>query len=317
MPSVSKPTPSRRPVEGAALTRLQSDLVARIVETIRNEQPEPGRRFTELGLANHFGVSRSPVREALRHLAERGVLRFEEKRGFFLTCRPEDIDTHLKGLSPAPEEALYTRIVDDRVRRRLADSFAAPELMRRYGCSRTLLLRVLNRLTQEGVLRAGRGHAWSFVQLLHDPQAQEESYRLRMILEPAGLLEPTLDLDRQALERSLETQRQVVESGALAVTGREMFEINAAFHELLARCSGNRFFLQNMQQQNRIRRLTEYSAFADRARMVLSCQEHIAVIAALLNGDPSEAAKLLRAHLQGAVDYAEGDLPGGPTAVDE
>ncbi len=303
MSSAASPAQSSASAQEAALTRLQSDLVARIVAEIKNQQPPPGERFTELGLANRFGVSRSPVREALRHLADRGVLRFEEKRGFFLDCRPEKIGEHLKGLTPSPEEELYGRIVGDRMRRRSGDSFTASEFMRRYDCNRPLLLRVLSRLTEEGIIRAGRGHAWSFVALLDDEEAVKESYRLRLVLEPAGLLEPTLALDRPALEKSLEVHRQVIASGARALTGQKMFEINAEFHELLARCSGNRFMLQNMQHQNRMRRLNEYSAFRDRERMLLSCREHSAILEALLEGETARAAELLRAHLQDAVDY--------------
>ncbi len=303
MPGSTQSAEASSAAIASSLTRLQSDLVARIVALIRSDQPAVGQRFTELGLAEHFGVSRSPVREALRHLAERGVLRFEENRGFFLTCEAQDIGAHLNGLSPSPEETLYTQIVADRMARRLADSFTASELMRRYACSRPLLLRVLNRLTEEGVLRAGRGHAWSFITFLDDQQAEQESYRLRLLLEPAGLLEPSFAVDRQALGRSMEVQRRVVESAALDITSQEMFEINAAFHELLAQSSGNRFFLQNMQHHNRMRRLNEYSAFRDRDRMVLSCREHIAIIEALLEGKNESAAKRLRAHIEGAIAY--------------
>ena len=299
---------SVRPAEAgspaaAPLTRLQSDLVARIVALIRSDQPDLGDRFTELGLAEHFGVSRSPVREALRHLAARGVFRFEENRGFFLTCAAQDIGNHLNGLSPSPEEALYGQIVGDRMSRQLADSFTASELMRRYDCTRPLLLRVLNRLTEEGVLHVGRGHAWSVVTFLDDQKAEQESYRLRLLLEPAGILEPSFTLDRRALERSLQVHVAVVESAASNITGQEMFEINAAFHELLAQASGNRFFLQNMQHHNRMRRLNEYHAFRDRDRMVLSCREHIAIIDALLAGRNERAAERLRAHIEGAIAY--------------
>ena len=303
MTIVAMPLPGGVPAETPPLTRLQSDLVARIVATIRREELAPGTHLTELGLSNLFGVSRSPVREALRHLTNRGVMRFEEKRGYFLLCPLDELDKHLKGLAPSPEEALYDQILQERAARALGDSFTASELMRRYDCGRPLLLRVLTRLTEEGILKAGRGYVWSFLPALDDDEAVAESYRLRLLLEPAGLLEPTFVLDRSRLERSLAAQEAVVASGAADVTSLQMFEINAEFHELLARCSGNRFILQNLQHQNRLRRLNEYLAFSDQPRMVISCREHIAIIKALLKDEREHAADLLRAHLSGAMTY--------------
>jgi len=42
----------------------------------------PGYRFTEEGLCEEFGVSRSPVREALRMLVENGLVDKEPHRGY-------------------------------------------------------------------------------------------------------------------------------------------------------------------------------------------------------------------------------------------
>ncbi|MGR3502509.1 GntR family transcriptional regulator [Pseudaestuariivita sp.] len=44
----------------------------------------PGQRLDETGLANRFGASRTPVREALSRLTAQGVLVQGEKRGVFV-----------------------------------------------------------------------------------------------------------------------------------------------------------------------------------------------------------------------------------------
>lgn len=44
----------------------------------------PGTHLDETGLATQFGVSRTPVREALKRLAAQGVLVSGEKRGLFV-----------------------------------------------------------------------------------------------------------------------------------------------------------------------------------------------------------------------------------------
>jgi DNA-binding GntR family transcriptional regulator len=41
----------------------------------------PGEKLTEVGLAQQMGVSRSPVREALRALAREGLIKIEPRRG--------------------------------------------------------------------------------------------------------------------------------------------------------------------------------------------------------------------------------------------
>ncbi len=48
----------------------------------------PGARVTEMELADHFGVSRTPVREALQRLAAEGYLSIRAKQGCFI----RDID---------------------------------------------------------------------------------------------------------------------------------------------------------------------------------------------------------------------------------
>ena len=45
---------------------------------------EPGQRLDEVGLAERFGASRTPVREALSRLTAQGVLVQGEKRGVFV-----------------------------------------------------------------------------------------------------------------------------------------------------------------------------------------------------------------------------------------
>ena len=45
----------------------------------------PGEVLTELDLANQFGTSRTPVREACIHLLKEGLLRTAPRRGYIVT----------------------------------------------------------------------------------------------------------------------------------------------------------------------------------------------------------------------------------------
>lgn len=56
-------------------------LAADIAEAILGGELEPGSRLDEQGLADRYGVSRTPVREALRLLATTGLIEMRPRRG--------------------------------------------------------------------------------------------------------------------------------------------------------------------------------------------------------------------------------------------
>jgi len=72
-----------------ALSLVQSTslprLVAESLETmILNGQVAPGHKLNELALSQNLGVSRGPLREALRSLEELGLIRQEKNRGAYV-----------------------------------------------------------------------------------------------------------------------------------------------------------------------------------------------------------------------------------------
>ncbi|MGE5148264.1 MAG: GntR family transcriptional regulator, partial [Candidatus Eiseniibacteriota bacterium] len=56
-------------------------LAERIAEDIETNVLKPGERLSEEAIAQRFGVSRAPVREALRLLAQEEVVTIEPRRG--------------------------------------------------------------------------------------------------------------------------------------------------------------------------------------------------------------------------------------------
>ena len=78
------PAPTRR-VPGSTrgeLSGLSASIVATLKERIVGWNYPPEHRLTELGLCREFGVSRSPVREALRALVTNGFVRKLANRGY-------------------------------------------------------------------------------------------------------------------------------------------------------------------------------------------------------------------------------------------
>ena len=68
-------------LQSHSLTTLVQQEIARLIQT---GELSSGDKLNEWGVAERLGVSRGPVREAFRALAETGLLRMEKNRGVFV-----------------------------------------------------------------------------------------------------------------------------------------------------------------------------------------------------------------------------------------
>ena len=143
----------------------------------------------------------------MQQLEEQGVVRRERNRGFFLALPHDRIPAELLAEAATGDqdltEAIYFRIAEDRLRASLPESVTEAALRTRYGLSKAQLAAVLNRISQEGWIERKPGYGWTFAAMLTTPDSLLQSYRLRMALEPAALLEPGYRLDRAVLQLSL------------------------------------------------------------------------------------------------------------------
>lgn len=64
---------------------LRHDIAEAVRAAIRERKLQPGARILEVELAQRFGVSRQPVREAIRMLEREGLLTSVPNRGTFVT----------------------------------------------------------------------------------------------------------------------------------------------------------------------------------------------------------------------------------------
>lgn len=158
----------------SGVSRHISDILR---DAIVNIDLKPGTALTEVDVANRFGVSRTPVREAFRTLVAEGFLLIEPQKGSFVS----------KLRRSALQDALFVREALECAAVRLATR--APLEQRKQ------LLRVVDRQREaikyqdvEGVFRAdedlhrtilelsGHGDTWPIVQ-----QARTHMARLRRI----------------------------------------------------------------------------------------------------------------------------------------
>ena len=278
---------------------LRLDLAAQIAELIRVEEQAPHTPLREEGLAARLGVSRTPIRGALKLLQKSGHVYYKENAGVFVAPGAKERSQFKVPAEARPAEALYRKILADRGRRVLGDTVSEAELLARYKVPRSLLSRVLIRIHGEGFMERRRGHGWEFLPLLDTPQAIAESFRFRAILESAGLLEPGFKVDAGELKRVRERHRRFIAAKSSARTATEFFDMNARFHEMLAQFSGNRFLLQSIEHIDRLRKFQEFASFtADSRALVQSCREHVAILDAIEGGQLEWASALMRRHLQ-------------------
>jgi DNA-binding GntR family transcriptional regulator len=286
--------------EKAAPSRLQRELSAGIMELIHGERLAPGTRLAEVALAERLQVSRTPVRAALKLLATRKLVHAGASRGYFVADgAPAPRRTPRK---PAPDDTdrLFLAIARDRRAGRLPDEVSERDLMQRYDATRPIVQRVLTRLAEVAAVQRKPGHGWRFQPIIADAQARDESYRYRMLIEPAGLLEPGFRLDPTWAADIRRRHQDMLAMPWSETVSIALYEMNAAFHEGLAAASGNRYLLVAVQQQNRLRRFANYDWTFGHERVVVNCREHLAILDQLEAGQHEAAAALLRRHLEGA-----------------
>jgi DNA-binding GntR family transcriptional regulator len=106
---------------------LLERVVSRLREAILKREFKPGERLVQEELAEAMGVSRMPVREALRQLEKEGLVTLEPHKGAIVTpVTPDDIEEiyHLRAVLEAMAVARslpHLTAEDKRALRQLAD----------------------------------------------------------------------------------------------------------------------------------------------------------------------------------------------------
>lgn len=278
-------------------------IARQILDLISEARFDPGHHLREQHLADALGVSRTPVRAGLKELTRMGAVEARPNQGFFLLKRSNELDQLEIEQSKSNDQKLYEQLVHDRIAGILPESFTQTEISQRYDVDRGVLTRTLVKLSEDGLIARNAGHGWRFLQTLNSDIALRNSYGFRLMIEPMALLTPNLHVDRQMLKRLRARHlRLITHPDITQVPAKEIFETDAAFHELLAEASGNLFVLQAIQQQNRLRRLLEFGSYHNKRRVKEWCEEHVAIIDALRENKQEQAAELMRKHLQYAFD---------------
>lgn len=285
-------------------SRLQADLAARILRLLKEQGAGPGHHLVELDLCQHFGVSRTPIRGALKLLADQGSVEARANRGFVLlepVVAAPDADP--VNLQEEDDQRLAVAIAQARNTGRLAADCTQQEIMRLFDAKLPQILRVLRRLSNLGLVERKAGNGWTFLPSIDSTRAQAESYAFRHAVEPALLVQPTFSLDKEWLAESRAKHLAFRERPWRDVLAVEFYEMNSDFHEQLARCSGNRYMLGAVQQQIQLRRFLNYNWEYGVERVLESIDEHLEIMDALEAGRNDHASALMKLHLTTSAEH--------------
>jgi DNA-binding GntR family transcriptional regulator len=289
---------------------LERSIPQQIVEWLHAEGAPPGTHLRAQALADRLRVSRSPINEALALLEAKGLLERVPNRGYFLA---RELDAPLPeqmaalGLQPAADssDALYYRIAEDRLRGELPDEFSEALLRNRYDITQGALDSVLTRIAGEGWAEKKPGYGWVFSPMLTTPDSLLQSYRMRLALEPAALLEPGYRLDPAVIARCRAAEQHLLDGGIETDTPEQLHDRGVRFHESLVEASGNPFFIDAIRRVNRVRRLLSYRSMQDRKRYKQHCRQHLELLRLLEQQRNDEAAVAMREHLSSTLRNLE------------
>ncbi|WP_347555422.1 GntR family transcriptional regulator [Robbsia sp. KACC 23696] len=284
----------------------ENSIASQIVALIHAEGMAVGSHLPAQLIADRLRVSRSPVNDALAFLHDKGVLTRQRNRGFFL-AQPVDapLDQIVDQLGLSESDAVtsvYFRIADDRLKGLIPEEVSEQLLKTRYALTSAQLSAVLSRIAQEGWAQRKPGYGWQFSSMLTTPDSLLKSYRLRLALEPAALLEPGYRLDAKVLERCRAAEMHLLEGGIETDSADQLHDRGVRFHESLVEASGNSFFIDAIKRVNRVRRLLSYRSMQDRKRYTEHCKQHLHILDLLERERNAEASEALADHLRHTLD---------------
>lgn len=300
----------RRPkVAGGAAPRLYRQVYEIIAGQVSQGALPPGRRITESSIAEQFGVSRAPARQALAELERDGLIEKSAGRGYRVSA---------SALGKAVLPATFFNVVDDlrptqlssweRIYGEVESEIAArcffagwrvneAELARSYGVSRTVARDVVGRLQQRGIVRKDERARW--VAPAMTPDHVGELYELRWLLEPVALEKAAARVSPEDLAAMREHLQSAMDNAA-QLAGQDLDRLEEELHVTLLGHCDNRTLMQAIGQPQALlvahRFLYQWMPRLFGSEPFLP--EHMEIIERLQAGRVGDAAASLRGHLQ-------------------
>jgi DNA-binding GntR family transcriptional regulator len=300
--TISSTDPIYRKIQGILEQKILGNEIA--VGTVILEGP----------IAEFFGVSRAPVKTALAHLIDQGLVKRFEGRGYLVTGglltpveRQRTFDpallesdtserTELK--TPAAWERIYDEVERELTshspfgRRRIVEN----DLAQHFGVSRTVAHDVLTRLQNLGIIDKDRQSRWFVVPLT--VERVRHLYEVRRILEPAALAKAATVIPRETVEEMVRR----LDATLAAYPDVSIQQLDRLEHDLhigcISRCD-NQELLDLLKRTQALLISNKYvlGGHIELPGVDPFMGEHRVILQALLDGRPARAAAALRRHL--------------------
>ncbi len=281
---------------------LSRKIASRILADVVNGSLAHGQHISAQQVADRYGVSRTPVREALISLEKQKILVRYTNRGYFVAdSLPKGAGKNLRDGAAEDGGGEYEKLADDWLTNTLPEEVTEQFLRQRYGWTKARVSDLLIRASREGWAERKEGYGWRLLPVARTPEAFDEIYRFRMAIEPVAMLEPSFELDRRVLMDQRRIQESMLDIDLTMMPAEQLLKNGALFHEEIIKLSRNPFFLIALQRVNRMRRLMEYRAEVNMERLIEQCTEHLEILSLLEKGEIVDASDLMRQHLGGAL----------------
>ncbi|MCU6154383.1 GntR family transcriptional regulator [Enterobacter hormaechei] len=281
---------------------LSERISQKIIGLISKGEIAPGSHLSVPKLAEIFDVSRSPVREALVYLEQKGVLLQKQNRGFFVKDDYTPQADTKQELSEELDSPEYYQLAEDWLQDEIESEVTELFLMKRYSLTKSQLSTVLARGISEGWVERKQGYGWRFLPVAKTKAALEQIFSFRMVIEPMAILEPTFNAPQEKINEIRRELEMLLESGIERLTPTQLQLAGYRFHETIIAFSNNPFFEISLRNVNRMRRLMDYRIMDDRNRYYAEVKDHMRILALIEAGQRIEASYTMKQHLSVALD---------------
>lgn len=284
------------------ISALTERLSQKIVGLIDTGNIAPGAHLSVPKLAETFDVSRSPVREALVYLEQKGVLQQKLNRGFFVKedYAPQQHDE----AAPADGSDLpeYYQLAEDWLQDNIDAEVTELYLMKRYNLTKSQLSTLLARGISEGWVERKQGYGWRFLPVAKTKAALEHIFSFRMVIEPMAILEPTFNAPQEKIDEIRRELEMLLDNGIERLSPKQLQLAGYRFHETVIAFSNNPFFEISLRNVNRMRMLMDYRIMDDRSRYYAEVKDHLRLLGLIESGQRIEASYMMKQHLAVALE---------------
>lgn len=280
---------------------LAEEIAQKIAQQISLGQLSGGEHLRAQALADSHGVSRSPIREALKILSDAGLAEQKTNRGFYVVDNNKSGHIDVPPALKVERQSPYHRIADDWRDDSLPADITEQLLRDRYGLTKAQTRDILARAAREGWAERKPGYGWRLLDVAKSRESFRQIYQFRMVIEPAAMLAPDYEIAPAKLEELRATQKRMLDHDIARMPVEQLIGAGAAFHEELIKFSNNPYFYMALKHVNQMRRLLEYRAAYAAERFIEQCTQHLRILDLLSRGELLEASFMMKKHLNTAL----------------